>query len=70
MQYYDFTAPNTATFVDREPMQGQFGPTTAAVIQGLLTLNELLWLTKEKVINQSVLQILEAIHEGIRTPSF
>jgi hypothetical protein len=63
MQYYEWTDPHTATFVDRAPMEGMFGPTTGAVIQGLLTLNELLSLTKEKTLNQSLLRVLEAIGE-------
>ena len=63
MQYYEWTDSHTAKFVDKQRMEGQFGPTTGAVIQGLMTLNELLWLTKEKTVNESVLQLLETIGE-------
>ena len=68
MQYYEWTDPHTATFADKEPMEGIFGPTTGAVIQGLMTLNELLWLTKEKSVNHAVLQLLETIGEVIKKP--
>lgn len=44
-------------------INGVFGPTTAATLQGLLTLDELLRLAKEKTVRRSLRELLVALVE-------
>jgi hypothetical protein len=61
LQYYNWSDPNTVTFVDGDPRKGVFGPTTAAALQGLLALDELLRLTKEKTVRRSLRELLVGV---------
>ncbi len=67
-QYYEWADPQTVTFVDDHvPLEGIFGPTAAASIEGLLAIEELLRLTREREVLCSLHELLEAIVEDATT---
>ena len=61
-QYYRWLNPGEVRFVDHEP-QGMFGSTTAACLAGLMAIEEMLRLTKEKTVRFSLHKLLEAVVE-------
>jgi hypothetical protein len=71
-QYYEYSDPETVRFIEPKTQQGFSGATTAAIIQGLLSLTELLELTREHQIRRSVVGLLKelaALAKGQEPPT-
>lgn len=62
LQYYRWPNPNEVQFIDHEP-QGVFGSITAACIAGLLAIEEMLRLTKERTVLLCLRKLFKAVLE-------